>query len=141
HGARNATAVRPDLRSASRVTNRRLAISRAVECPAPMRMLRLSLLIMAAAGCASAPPAARAPVPTAGPSFDQKVSWILRLEDQRVLRDPPPPAPLPPVPARGRAAVPVAAPPPPDLVPMLADEDPRIRRRAALAIGHVGLAD
>jgi HEAT repeat protein/cyclophilin family peptidyl-prolyl cis-trans isomerase len=110
-----------------------------------MRMLRLSLLIMAAAGCASAPPAARAPVAAAGPSFDQKVSWILRLEDQRVLRDPPPPAPpaapLPPVPARGRAPVPVAPPPPPDLVRMLADEDPRIRRRAALAIGHVGLAD
>jgi len=72
---------------------------------------------------------------------------ILRLEDQRVLRDPaPPPAPPPPpaAPVRGRqpaAAAPTPPPPPPDLVRMLSDEQPRLRRRAALAIGHVGLAD
>ena len=71
---------------------------------------------------------------------------ILRLEDQRMLRDPPPPIPpAPPVvapPRRGQA--PVAAPPipqPPDLVRMLRDDEARIRRRAALAIGHVGLKE
>jgi HEAT repeat protein/cyclophilin family peptidyl-prolyl cis-trans isomerase len=71
---------------------------------------------------------------------------ILRLEDQRMLRDPAPPIPpAPPVvvpPRRGQA--PVAAPPvppPPDLVRMLGDDEARIRRRAALAIGHVGLKE
>src|SRR5213082_1021727 len=73
---------------------------------------------------------------------------ILRLEDQRLLRDPAPPAPPPAppaIPARGRrqAAAPAAPlpPPPPDLTRLLTDEEARIRRRAALAIGHVGLGD
>jgi HEAT repeat protein/cyclophilin family peptidyl-prolyl cis-trans isomerase len=85
-----------------------------------------------------------------GPTFDQKMAWILRFEDQRVLRDPAtpepsPPPPPPPAPARGRAAAVVAPPAPPaptpDLVPLLKDEEARIRRRAALAVGRVGLAD
>src|SRR5690242_20893297 len=40
---------------------------------------------------------------------------ILRLEDQRVLRDPapPPPPPPPPAPANRRAAAPLPPPPPP----------------------------
>jgi HEAT repeat protein/cyclophilin family peptidyl-prolyl cis-trans isomerase len=60
-----------------------------------------------------------------------------------MLRDPaPPPAPPPPPAARGRTPPPAPPPPPPpDLVRLLADEDARIRRRAALAIGRVGLAD
>ena len=71
------------------------------------------------------------------------MSWILRLEDQRVLHDPAPivaPAPLVPVRA-DRPAIVTAPPPPPDLVRLLTDEDPRIRRRAALAIGRVGLSE
>jgi HEAT repeat protein/cyclophilin family peptidyl-prolyl cis-trans isomerase len=82
-----------------------------------------------------------------GATLEQKMAAILRLEDQRLLRDPaPPPAPPPPpaAPVRGRqpAAAPAPPPPPPpDLVRMLSDEEPRVRRRAALAIGHVGLAD
>jgi len=89
------------------------------------------------------------------PTLDQntKMAWILRLEDQRMLRDPvpaaPPPAPPPPPPAapargRGPAVAPPPAPPPPlspDLVRLLADDDARIRRRAALAVGRVGLVD
>lgn len=69
---------------------------------------------------------------------------ILRLEDQRMLRDPaPPPAPAPPTPQRRPKNAPpiVAPPPPPDLVRMLSDEEARIRRRAAIAIGHVGLKE
>src|SRR5262249_31644059 len=38
------------------------------------------------------------------------------------------------------AAVP-SPPPPPDLVPLLADAEARIRRRASLAVGHVGLRE
>jgi HEAT repeat protein/cyclophilin family peptidyl-prolyl cis-trans isomerase len=80
-------------------------------------------------------------------TFEQKLAFILRLEDQRMLRDPSPmvpPLPPPPV-AVGRQRAPIvvapAPPPPPDLIRLLADDDARIRRRAALAIGRVALAD
>ncbi|HWW88828.1 MAG TPA: hypothetical protein VNZ26_34785, partial [Vicinamibacterales bacterium] len=103
-------------------------------------------------GCASAPPARPpAPKPPAGPTFEQKMAWIVRLEDQRILHDPaPPPLPPPPPPAppqKGKrpapAPPPVVAPPPivADLVQLLQDGEARIRRRAALAVGHVGLSD
>ena len=73
------------------------------------------------------------------------MSWILRLEDQRVLRDPAPIVAPPPLVAagRGQKPQPIAAPPPPppDLTRLLSDEEARVRRRAALAIGRVGLAD
>src|SRR5688572_29371588 len=107
-------------------------------------MLRRTISItfaVAAGACASAPPAPPAPVTT----FEQEMAWILRLEDQRVLRDSPPPvAPVAPArPARRgeRAPVVIPPPPPPDLVRLLADSEARIRRRAALAIGRVGLRD
>ncbi|HEY2908341.1 MAG TPA: HEAT repeat domain-containing protein, partial [Vicinamibacterales bacterium] len=98
-------------------------------------------LAMLAAACASAPVAV--PVKVAGPTFEQKMAWILRLEDQRVLRDPAPVVPpAAPVPSRGQKppAV-VAPPPPPDLTRLVADTEARIRRRAALAIGRVGLGE
>ena len=70
------------------------------------------------------------------------MSWILRLEDQRVLRDTSPVvAPEPPVAARGRGAAVVPPPPIPDLGRLLTDDEARIRRRAALAVGRVGLRD
>jgi HEAT repeat protein/cyclophilin family peptidyl-prolyl cis-trans isomerase len=112
----------------------------------------LATLALVIAACASAPPAPAPVFVPAGPPFEQKLSWILRLEDQRVLRDPaaPPPSapialPAPPGRTRGRKA-PVAEPPPapppvPDLVRMLSDPEARVRRRSALAIGRVGLAD
>jgi cyclophilin family peptidyl-prolyl cis-trans isomerase/HEAT repeat protein len=89
-------------------------------------------------GCASAPPVVTKP---ATRTFEQKMAWTLQLEDRRILRaEVPPPAPQPPV-RRGRA--PVAVPPPitPDLTMLLTDAEPRVRRRAALAIGRVGLPD
>ena len=98
------------------------------------------------AACASAPSIALPPKPF-GPTFEQKMAWILRLEDQRVLRDPAPPAPppLPVLPARGKipaAAIATPGPPaPPDLTRLLADAEARVRRRAALAVGRVGLGD
>ena len=106
----------------------------------------LSFALLASA-CASAPPAPPPAAAPAGPPFEQKMAWILRLEDQRMLRDPAPPvAPPPPVVTplrRGQKPVPLPPPPPPppDLVRMLDDSEARIRRRAALAIGHVGLKE
>jgi len=70
------------------------------------------------------------------------MAWILQLEDQRILRMEPPPPPPVVVPKRGRTPpAPPAPPPVGDLVALVADADPRIRRRAGLAIGRVGLPD
>ena len=70
------------------------------------------------------------------------MAWILQLEDTRVLRDPSPViAPVMPAPVKGKkpAAAIEPPPPPPDLLRMLTDGEARIRRRAALAVGRVGL--
>ena len=92
------------------------------------------LLALGACACASAPPA---PPKPAEPAFEQKMSWILRLEDARILHDPAPEAPAVPLPdpARGKATAAVVPPPAPvpDLVRLLSDTQARVRRRAALA--------
>ena len=70
------------------------------------------------------------------------MATILRLEDARILREPPPSIPPPePRNRREREAAAAAAAARPDLVKMLTDREARIRRRAALAIGRVGLRD
>ena len=75
--------------------------------------------------------------------FQQKMSWMLRLEDQRVLRDPAP-AVAPAAAGRrcaGKRRLSSPPPPTPDLGRLLSDEEARVRRRAALAVGRVGLRD
>jgi HEAT repeat protein len=102
-----------------------------------MRSIRAVVSIaLVASACASAPAAPPAPPE---PPFEQKMSWILRLEDQRVLRDPAPQVPPVTVPVRGQPAP--APPPTPDLLRLLNDGEARVRRRAALAVGRVGLPD
>ncbi len=85
--------------------------------------------------CASAPPPPPKPV---APPNEQQIGWILRLEDQRVLRDPAPFVP-PPLPVAGKPAT--IPPPQPDLLRLLRDGNPRTRLRAALAVGRVGLRE
>jgi cyclophilin family peptidyl-prolyl cis-trans isomerase/HEAT repeat protein len=60
--------------------------------------------------------------------LDRRLGWILRLEDERRLRD------------EAAAPGPSAA-SAPDLIRLVADADPAVRRRAAIAIGRVGAAD
>jgi len=105
----------------------------------PMRTVSRSALVavtiaIVSSACASAPIVPTVPVIT----WDQKVSAIVRLEDQRILREPNPPAPVILRPATKREPAIVAPPPPTDLTRLLKDEEARVRRRAALAIGRVG---
>jgi HEAT repeat protein/cyclophilin family peptidyl-prolyl cis-trans isomerase len=98
-----------------------------------------ALWLLLASACVSPPPP-KPPEPIAVPT-NQKMAWILQLEDKRILRLEQPAPPPPPVPAPGRRPAPVVVPPMPDSSPDLAvlikDKDPRIRRRAALALGRV----
>jgi len=102
--------------------------------------------MVSAARCASAP-ATVATTPSTNTRYEQKLAWILQLEDQRILRVIVPPAPPPPPPPveKGRKARVVPPPPPPpmppDLTSLVKDDEPRIRRRAVLAIGRVGLSE
>jgi cyclophilin family peptidyl-prolyl cis-trans isomerase/HEAT repeat protein len=90
--------------------------------------------------CASAPPPPAGPIPVPYPN---KMAWVLQLEDQRLLKLPEPaPPPAPPV-IKGRRPAP---PPPipeavPDLTKLVTDADARVRRRAAFALGRVGLKE
>src|ERR1051326_3003426 len=78
-----------------------------------MRITRLFVPITIAtlgAACASAPPAAPK-APTI--SNDRRMSGILQMEDQRILRVPPPPAPAEPAVPPGPQKKPKNPPPPP----------------------------
>jgi HEAT repeat protein/cyclophilin family peptidyl-prolyl cis-trans isomerase len=94
----------------------------------------LAVLAAVASSCASPPappPVVRPPVVT----YEAKLATILRLEDHRVLRDT---GALPAAPSPQAAG---QIPAPSDLVVLVADPEGRVRRRAALAIGRVGLRD
>jgi cyclophilin family peptidyl-prolyl cis-trans isomerase/HEAT repeat protein len=107
-----------------------------------LRVVALPALTAVVIGCAAQPAVI---APQVQPlTFEQKMAWILRLEEDRVLRAPEPPAPPPQPAASNRRGAPVAtpAPPPqPNLLTLLTDVEARIRRRAALAIGRTRLAE
>jgi len=102
-------------------------------------------LVLLTAGCASAPVAPVFSAPQGSPvvpvtTWEEKIGWILRLEDQRLLRDPNPPPPRVIRPATPRLPAVVAPLPPSDLIRLLGDPEARVRRRAALALGRIGLS-
>ena len=82
-----------------------------------------------------------APAPAAVVTWEQKLAWIVRLEDQRLIRDPNPPPPVVLRPATRQNLVVYAPPPPSDLLQLLGDPEARVRRRTALALGRVHLAE
>ena len=103
--------------------------------------LVLCALCLVAAACATVtPPPVTIPEPPVV-TWEDKLGWIMRLEDQRILRDPNPPPRVVLAPAtQDRPAI-LAPPPPSDLIRLLNDSEARVRRRAALALGRVGLAE
>src|SRR5688572_28554642 len=102
-----------------------------------------ALIASGCAAAASAPAVVAAPVPPPIPeiTWEQKIAWIVRLEDQRILREPNPPPPAIVQPATLKTPVVFGPPPPADLIELLRDDEARTRRRAALAVGRVGLAE
>jgi cyclophilin family peptidyl-prolyl cis-trans isomerase/HEAT repeat protein len=100
-----------------------------------IRRIAVVAILIASAACGTAP----LPPPVVIP-FETKMSWILRFEDQRILRDEVMPIVPAPVAADKRSLLP-PPPPPPDLIRLLEDGEARIRRRAAIAVGRVGLAE
>ena len=87
--------------------------------------------------CATVPAAQT----TATVPYERKLAWILQLEDRRILRVPEPPAP-PEEPQTGRRPAPPPAPAATaDLATLAGDPEARVRCRAAVAIGRVGLAE
>jgi cyclophilin family peptidyl-prolyl cis-trans isomerase/HEAT repeat protein len=93
--------------------------------------------LMIASACASAPkvPVVPPTPPVPEVPLDRRVAWVLRLEAQRLLRDPgiePAVLTTPVTPAPARTA---------DLIALVMDVSPAVRGRAALAIGRVGMAE
>jgi len=113
------------------------------------RWLAGTLLACAAVACKSIEPKppVTAPAPPARPviTADQKMAWVLRLEQQRTTRDArdrlSPEVPLPAF--ADAAGVRLALTPAevPNLRALALDPDVNIRRRAILAIGRIGLAE
>jgi cyclophilin family peptidyl-prolyl cis-trans isomerase/HEAT repeat protein len=91
--------------------------------------------------CASAPVAQPATIEPPRLTWEEKLTWILRLEDQRLVRNPSAPAQAVLAPATPTTPAVLAPAEPSDLIRLLSDDEGRVRRRAALALGRVGLPD
>src|SRR5687768_11229535 len=103
--------------------------------------LCLGVSALSLAACATVPPAPPVAITPPVVTWEEKLGWMMRLEDQRILRDPNPPLPVVLVPATQTQPQIVAPLPPSDLIRLLGDGEARTRRRAALAVGRTGLAD
>src|SRR6476659_3980321 len=102
------------------------------------RSFAVILACVALCSCKSVPATTvTTPPPAPALPIDTRVSWILRLEQQRILRDPDVAVPLT-SPGAGRAISPART---ADLTALVTDTDATVRRRAALAIGRVASAE
>jgi len=106
---------------------------------APLKASSLALtLALVCSGCASTP--AVSPTPRVL-TWEDKLSWMMRLEAQRVLRDPNLSPPIVLMPSTSTQLSVFATAPPSDLILLLDDSEARVRWRAALALGRVGLPE
>jgi cyclophilin family peptidyl-prolyl cis-trans isomerase/HEAT repeat protein len=128
--------------------NGRDAFTRMLLSPQMRRSSRILPAALCAAlftACAAAPRqppvVVVAPPPIPVITWEEKIAWMIRLEDQRILRDPNPPPPAVLRPATATSPIVLAAAAPSDLVRLLEDPEARVRRRAALAVGRVGLVE
>ena len=116
-------------------------IGKAVRLAVVQTAVAVSLVL--ASACVPTPPPKLPEAPQV--PKQQKMAWILQLEDQRLLRIDLPAPPPPPPPVKGKKPAPVVTPPPPSSLPDLSilvrDGDAQVRRRAALAIGRVRSKD
>jgi cyclophilin family peptidyl-prolyl cis-trans isomerase/HEAT repeat protein len=104
----------------------------------------LMLSLAGSSACMPRADQAQLPAGAAAPTtitWEQKLGWMMRLEDQRILRDPNPAPPTILRPATSRVPALIAPAPPSDLIRLLRDSEGRTRRRAALAVGRVGLRE
>jgi hypothetical protein len=67
-----------------------IGMRHAAICLTPMA----TCLALITAACASAPTSTRGTPTVPVITWEQKIGWMVRLEDQRILRDPNPPAPV-----------------------------------------------
>ena len=98
------------------------------------------VLAVVCVGCATAPVSSSSPEPRVV-TWEDKLPWMMRLEDQRVLRDPNPAPPVVLLPATSTQPAILAPAAPSDLILLLDDGEARVRWRAALALGRVGLPE
>jgi cyclophilin family peptidyl-prolyl cis-trans isomerase/HEAT repeat protein len=131
--------------SKARGTRHKSQIPDTVHMVCDLSLVTLALCVaLVAASCATTAQPSATPTPSLAPpvvTWEEKLDWILRLEDQRILRDPNPPPPAVLVPATRTQPAIVAPPPPSDLIRLLGDSEARVRRRTALALGRVGLRE
>jgi cyclophilin family peptidyl-prolyl cis-trans isomerase len=120
-------------------TMRKAAPARTLRDSAVARLVPWSLVLaLVCVGCASTPIAP--PVPHVL-TWEDKLSWMMRLEAQRIIRDPNPSPPIVLVPATSTQPAVFATVAPSDLILLLDDSEARVRWRAALALGRVGLPE
>jgi cyclophilin family peptidyl-prolyl cis-trans isomerase/HEAT repeat protein len=119
-----------------RIRASRLVTSRGVRKALSLRTWFVVGVISMAA-CKSVPPASVVVVPERVVSRETKIGWILKLEQERRLREnvPSPPTATASVSA---ASEPVRV---PALDELARDPDPVVRRRAVLALGRMGQSD